>query len=330
MRALSQMTRRDFCVSTLAASAGALLCPTLALADSSPPNPHKTSTEPTHSVKDSGNDISVQWIGHSTMLITIAGKRILTDPVLSDTIGMSVLGIPLGITRYTPPAVTLDDLPKPDLILLSHAHIDHTDLPTLRHLSKRFPDQIPIITAKNTADVIDGLAWKNVHELDWNQDITIEGLDGLTVCGLETLHNGCRMPWERDRRHGYVKTGRSYNAYLIRANGKTLVFGGDTDYTPAFTQLASESVDIAMMPIGAYGGCEGYHCTPEAALRMADDMQAKSFIPMHCNTFAQLTERSREPLERLVAAAPRHQTQVVMKRIGQTVTLPQKKTLAGF
>lgn len=262
--------------------------------------------------------ISIEWIGHATMLINIAGKWILTDPVLSERVGVEICGKIIGIERYTKPARTLEDLPRPDIILLSHAHLDHTDLPTLRRFASRYPEEIHIVTAKNTRDVLDNLAWKSVTELDWEEYLW---LDGVKICGLETRHNGWRLPWERDRAQGYTDSGRSYNGYLLAGGGKTIVFGGDTAYTPHFSSLRNDGVDVAIMPIGAYHGYESLHCTPEQALQMASEMRAEYFIPMHCATFDQSDEEPHEPLQRLFGAALRHESQIALNRIGDCFVL---------
>ena len=94
------------------------------------------------------------WIGHSTVLIQIGNTTILTDPVMFDRIGLYVLGYTIGLQRYTKPAIPVEQLPKIDIVLLSHAHIDHMDFETLNWLTNRSPNQISCITAKNTADII--------------------------------------------------------------------------------------------------------------------------------------------------------------------------------
>jgi L-ascorbate metabolism protein UlaG (beta-lactamase superfamily) len=253
------------------------------------------------------------------MLIKCLDTWILTDPVFSDVIGVRILGIPMGLRRTTPAALTLNALPKPDIVLLSHAHIDHADLPTLEALTQRHPHDLTLITAKNTSDVMESMHWGNIIELDWHHDLTI---NGVNIRALPVIHNGGRMPFDRDRANGYKKTGRSYNAYRIAGGGMSAVFGGDTAYTPAFKQLAEEGgVDVAMMPIGAYQHYEHLHCTPEQSLQMADEMGARYFVPMHCNTFRQSEEPPTEPLERLHAAVPNASTQIAFTHIGHTLTL---------
>jgi L-ascorbate metabolism protein UlaG (beta-lactamase superfamily) len=252
------------------------------------------------------------------MLIQMNGKTILTDPVFSERVGVEVCGKIIGIERYTQPSRTLENIPKPDIIMLSHAHLDHTDLPTLRRFADHYPEEICIVTAKNTRDIIEGLAWKSVHELDWDEEVC---LFGITMRALQTQHNGWRLPWERDRARGYTDTGRSYNGYLLEGGGKKVVFGGDTAYIPHFASLRNESIDVAIMPIGAYHGYETLHCTPEQALQMASEMRAEYFVPMHCATFDQSNEESDEPLRRLLSAALRHDSKIALSRIGEHFAL---------
>jgi L-ascorbate metabolism protein UlaG (beta-lactamase superfamily) len=329
--AADRQNRRTFLTTSVGAALGAFVLPTLLpAAENSPPEQCRRTPLPTFQNSPPAtwrNDrLTVGWIGQSTMLINCYGRWILTDPLFSDAIGINLLGLPLGLRRYTPPALALDTLldqiPPPDLILLSHAHIDHTDIPTLERLTQRHKHHLTLITAKNTADVVEHLAWGDVCELDWSGERCI---NGLNVRALEAVHNGNRLPFERDRRDGYCKTGRSYNAYRMALagaeSGSTVVFGGDTAYTPFFRDLAHEGgVDVACMPVGAYKDYEHLHCTPEQALQMADEMEARWFVPMHCRTFVQSEEPLVEPLERLRAAHGHYRTAIAMMNIGRVVS----------
>ena len=109
------------------------------------------------------DQLTIAWIGHSTILMNLFGKWILTDPVLMNRIGLYFFGTSIGPTRITPPALNFKEMPKPDIILLSHAHMDHMDYPTLRMLSEMYPNEIDIITAFLTADVIGDLKWKSIN-----------------------------------------------------------------------------------------------------------------------------------------------------------------------
>ena len=235
------------------------------------------------------------WIGHSTVLIQIGNTTILTDPVMFDRIGLCVLGYTVGLQRYTKPAIPVEQLPKIDIVLLSHAHIDHMDLETLNWLTARSPNQISCITAKNTADIINDLKWKTLTELDWNESISI---NGVNIIGREVLHNGWRLPGEKCRRDGYKRTGRSYNGYVIERDGLRIAFGGDTAFTKSFTEFGN--TDVSIMPIGAYQGYSDNHCTPEEALQMTKMMKSPVILPIHFGTFHQSSEPVWEPIHRLM------------------------------
>jgi len=238
---------------------------------------------------------SATWIGHSTVLIQIGNTTILTDPVMFDRIGLCVLGYTVGLQRYTKPAIPVEQLPKIDIVLLSHAHIDHMDFETLNWLTNHSPNQISCITAKNTADIINDLKWKSLTELDWNESISI---NGVNIIGREVLHNGWRLPGEKCRRDGYKRTGRSYNGYVIEQDGLRIAFGGDTAYTKSFTEFGN--TDVSIMPIGAYQGYSDNHCTPEEALQMTKMMKSPVILPIHFGTFHQSSEPVWEPIHRLM------------------------------
>jgi L-ascorbate metabolism protein UlaG (beta-lactamase superfamily) len=265
------------------------------------------------------NEINVSWIGHSTVLINFFGTIILTDPVLFERVGIYIFGLTFGPNRYTAPALRIDEIPKPDLILLSHAHMDHMDVKTLSRLTKLFPYHINCITACNTKTVIEKLKWKSVRELDWGEEHFIFDLHFKAV---EVKHFGWRYPWQKDRSKGYQRSGKSYNAYLLEKNGKKILFGGDTAFSDSFSSKDITDIDIAIMPIGAYQPWRLNHCNPEEALHMASyQLNAKHFIPIHCNTFKQGTEPADEPLIWLSNSYKKYKINIGIENIGETFTL---------
>jgi len=265
------------------------------------------------------DEINIAWIGHSTLLINFFGKIILTDPVFSDRIGLYFLGMTYGLSRISFPALQIGEFPKPDLVLISHAHMDHMDYETLLKLTSLYPDQLDCITAFNTKDVIEELKWKSIKEIDWNQSIV---LNGIRIKALEVKHFGWRFPWENDRSKGFLKDGRSYNAYLLERNNKRILFAGDTAYTSKFLNYNSQKIDVALMPIGAYNPWRKNHCTPEEALVMASYfLKAENFIPMHCNTFRQGREPVDEPVNWLMNSSEHYNINIGLNQIGQTFRL---------
>ena len=239
------------------------------------------------------------WVGHSTVVISIDGFVVVTDPVFSNRIGIRVGSATLGLKRLVEPALTPAEIPRPDLILLSHAHMDHFDLPSLRRLERR---TVTVITAVNTSDLLRVRRYGAVHELGWGQSMRV---GPATVRAFEVNHWGARMRND---------TQRSYNGYVIEAGRYRVVFGGDTAYTDLFKKVrTSKPVDLAIMPIGAYNPWIRAHCTPEQALRMANDAGADFVLPVHHRTFALSSEPVAEPMERLLSVA---EDRVCLREIG--------------
>jgi len=221
----------------------------------------------------------------------------------------------LGPKRLIAPALSFEDLPAIDLILLSHAHLDHLDLPTL----EKFDPKIPMVMAKNTLDVIDGLGRLEVHELDWGETT---GIGDVEIEALQVKHFGWRYPWENDRSKGYWN-GRSYNAYLISKNGRHIVFGGDTAYQEYFKEIGKRNlpIDLAIVPIGAYDPWISNHANPEQAVEMANHLGARHILPIHWRTFVQSEEPTMEPIARFKRALADASDRVALESVGQTWTM---------
>jgi len=242
------------------------------------------------------------WIGHSTVALSIDGFRVVTDPVFSSRIGIGVGPVTVGLKRLVAPAVELQQFPSPDLVLLSHAHMDHFDLPSLRRLENR---NRAVITAANTSDLLRVRRYGSVHELKWNESVRI---GPATVRAFEVRHWGARMRSD---------IFRSYNGYVIEVGRYRVLFGGDTAYTEHFRDVrTSKPIDLAIMPVGAYDPWIRVHCTPEQALSMADQAGAESILPVHHRTFQLSREPLGEPLERLMLAAGRSQDRICVREIG--------------
>jgi len=266
------------------------------------------------------DEINIAWIGHSTILMNFFGTTILTDPVLFERVGVSIFGMTFGPSRFTHPALSVNEIPKPDIILLSHAHMDHMDYETLSAIVNRYPNEIDCITAYNTADVIAELEWKSLQEIDWNEEKEIQG---IKFKALEVKHFGWRYPWEKDRSKGFMKDGRSFNAVVLEKNDKKILFGGDTAFHDLFKGLKDQNIEVAIMPIGAYEPWRKNHCNPEEALIMADEhIGAKYFIPIHTKTFKQGSEPIDEPLTWLNSSVLKYKIKLGLDDIGKTFTVP--------
>jgi len=262
------------------------------------PSPHKPRLD---LWPDKG--LHATWLGHSTVVIKVDGLTIVTDPVFSDRVGLGLGPLTLGLKRLVAPAARGSALPVIDLILLSHAHMDHFDRPSLRALENQ---GTTVITASQTADLLRRHKYKKVHELGWGEQARV---GSATVRAFEVNHWGARVRTD---------TYRGFNGYLIETDRHRIVFGGDTAFTTTFRQVrGSRPADLAIMPIGAYNPWIRYHCNPEQAWSMAEQANVEFVLPVHHQTFQLSREPYREPIERIMDAAGSHPNRVCVHEIGQ-------------
>jgi L-ascorbate metabolism protein UlaG (beta-lactamase superfamily) len=260
------------------------------------------------------HQITAAWIGHATVLINCFGINILTDPVLFARVGIRLPGFTIGPKRLTAPALEFHELPKIDLVLLSHAHFDHFDLRTLY----RFDESTRVVTAPNTADLLKWTRLRDVTELRWGEQKSLSTSAGaVTISAFQVKHWGARK--QRD-------TYRGYNGYLMesRSRGRRrILFGGDTAMTNTFAELSQHGpVDLAIMSIGAYNPWIQSHCTPEQAIEMANAADVQFIMPVHHQTFRLSFEPFREPIERFQAALSNTPERIALREIGETFVLP--------
>lgn len=253
------------------------------------------------------HDLAAVWLGHATVLMRVGGLTILTDPVLSDRIGMALGPMTLGPQRLRRAVAAEGHLPPIDAILVSHAHFDHLDKPTLRRLINK---DTAVITARKTRRLIPR-GFGEVFELDWDNWLNYRG---VRFGALRPTHWGARAAL--DRRRGY-------NSYIIEEPGRgpdhRVLFAGDTALTDAFNHL--EQVKLAIMGIGAYQPWEHAHATPEQAWQMFRSINAEHLLPVHHSTFPLGDEHPDEPMQRLLAAAGDQHHRIVARDPG-TLWIP--------
>lgn len=248
-------------------------------------------------------DLSAVWIGHATILLRLGGQTILIDPVFSNRIGVGLGLMTGGPRRYFAPALKIEELPPLDLILLSHAHYDHLDRPTLSRLNKR----VAVVTSLHTLDLIRDLGFRRATELQWGEELQV---DGVKITARAVRHWGARTFYDHHR---------GYNAYLIESGRRRVLFAADTAYQDAFKDIGR--VDLGIFGIGAYDPYVAAHATPEQALMMADHVRAERILPMHHSTFRLSHEPMREPIQRLLSAVGRDEERIVAQRVGDSWSL---------
>jgi len=251
----------------------------------------------------SDTGLHAAWLGHSSVLLKIDGITVLTDPVLGSRAGLTVGPVTVGLKRLVAPALTVEETPQPDLILLSHTHMDHFDITTLRGLES---PETQVITAARTSDLLRTPKYQEVTELAWGQQTRFKD---LTIRAFEVNHWGARMRTD---------TWRGFNGYVIDSPRYRILFGGDTAMTNTFRKMrTSRPVDLAIMPIGAYNPWIHAHCTPEQALKMANDAGSDFVLPVHHKTFNLSSEPYLEPIERMVNAVAQDARRLALSEIGE-------------
>ena len=258
----------------------------------------------------SDRDITLSWLGHATVLINFYGLRILTDPVLYSRIGVDLGVGSLGPLRLVQCALSPEALPDIDLVLVSHAHFDHLDTPSLGAIRGR----PAAVMASATSDLLPRRYYSSVSELRWNETATITTPRGQAlVRAIEVKHWGARL--QRD-------TYRGYTGFVVEREGKKLLIGGDTASTTAFREHRRFGpFEAAVMPIGAYDPWIRNHCTPEQAVTMADAAGARLFVPVHHQSFQLSREPFHEPIERTQEALAKERDRLALQHIGETVVI---------
>ncbi|MBA3553337.1 MAG: MBL fold metallo-hydrolase [Gemmatimonadales bacterium] len=264
-----------------------------------PPAPHRP--DPARWPDDR---LTAAWLGHATVLLNLFGSWIVTDPALESRVGIGRGLAKLGPRRLIAPGLRPRELPRVDLLLLSHAHMDHTDLGTLRAL----PRDLPVLVQRGNRDLV--RRFRNVTELEWGESVEVAGVH---VESIEVRHWGARM---------VTDSHRGYGGFLLSKAGRTVVFAGDTAYTDAFARLRSRgSIDLAILPVGAYDPWIYNHASPEQAWQMFQALGGEYLLPIHHSTFRLSREPVDEPIRRLLAAAGEERWRVALTEVGETWSL---------
>ena len=234
---------------------------------------------------------AVTFINHATFLLQYQDLTILTDPIFSSKASPSSY---FGPHRVREPGLKIEELPKIDVIIISHNHYDHMDLDSLKLIDAKFKPLILVPLGDEKLLLESGV--QNVREMDWWQEEMIRG------------HKIVFTPSQHWSARGFFDQCQSlWGSYYIQSPGFKTYFGGDTGYSDHFkkTQTRLGAPDLALLPIGAYAPEELMrvnHMTPEDAIKAHGDLKSALSVGMHFGTF-QLTDESMEaPLERIEKA----------------------------
>lgn len=252
---------------------------------------------------------SVTWLGHSSVLLRLGGISILTDPVLP---GGFSLRSPLPHRHATPP-LRLDDLPRVDIVIISHGDYDHLHTPTLAAIARRFPGAVIFLP--------DGL--ERYGEDAGFRAVYHPKAPGTVVIGQTRI--SAYPAVHGTRRNLAAKLDGQAYAWDVHAAGRSVLFVGDSARGPVFGEIGRREGphDLALVPIGAFEPSPlvaEMHSTPEDSARILAEVRARLGIGIHWGTFALSPEPLRAPAERFLAAANGRQRLKVL-RIGETIPL---------
>jgi N-acyl-phosphatidylethanolamine-hydrolysing phospholipase D len=274
---------------------------------------------------------AITWIGHSTMLVQMGGLHILTDPQFSERASPVQFA---GPKRYQPPGIALKDLPRIDVVLLSHNHYDHLDSSSVKGLNDQ-PGGAPLfIVPLGVKKWFTAQGIANVQQLDWWDKTTVKTPAGqVEVHFTPVQHWSARGPGDR---HATL-----WGGYAVFASDFHMYFSGDTGYSQDFvdtqkyfaaqqTEALGGSFDIALIAVGAYAPrwfMKDQHIDPTEAVQIHLDLKAKRSIGVHWGTF-ELTDESLDqpPKDLAIARSAKNLSREIfdVMAIGQTLKLPKR------
>ena len=234
-----------------------------------------------------GHSLHATFINHATVLLQTSTLNILTDPIWSERASPVSWA---GPKRQRPPGIRFEDLPSIDVVLISHNHYDHMDLPTLKRLQQGF-DPLFIVGLGNASILMDeGIS--KVKELDWWESLTLN--DNTVINGVPAQHFSMR--WLGDRNQ------RLWMGFVLQAPEGAIFFAGDTGMGPHFQQIYERygPMRLSLLPIGAYRPrwfMAGVHTAPDEAVLAHQQLHSEYSIGIHFGTFRLADDGQHEPLQ---------------------------------
>lgn len=261
-----------------------------------PPGPFKTEPSTYRTAPASG--LRVTWMGHSSLLVEIDGSTVLIDPVWDERASPMQWA---GPKRFFAAPLRLEDLPRIDVVLISHDHYDHLGEATIRKLSKiDSTKQARWVTSLGVGQILQrfGVAKTQISELDWTQSITIAE-SGLEVIAVPARHFSGRKMFNRFE--------TLWSAFVLKSPEHKVYFGADSGWWDGFSEIGATygPFDLTMLEIGAYHELWGdIHLGPEGAARAFIALGGKGLMmPIHWGLFDLALHGWRQPIQTLFELA---------------------------
>lgn len=261
--------------------------------------------------------INLTWIGHSTVLLQTMGLNILTDPLFSPRASPAQWA---GPKRVRAPGVAVRDLPPIDIILLSHNHYDHMDLPALRQISRHHQPHV-VTPLGNARHIRKASRSFQIDELDWGQDVSN---DSFRITLTPALHWSKRSLLDANK--------ALWGAFVIETPGGVIYFAGDTGYGDG--QTFRDVRDrfgpprLSLLPIGAYEPrwfMKPQHMNPDEAVQAHLDLGSQTSLAIHHGTVQLTDEAIDAPVKALSEALSARSLQperFLVTDVGEPILLP--------
>lgn len=260
----------------------------------------------------SGSDSKFIWYGHSVVLLRMAGKSILIDPMLSDD---TTPIAPMKNKRFSDNTLALiDQFPTIDIVCLSHDHYDHLDYASIKKLKEKSKHFVVALGLGRHLKKW-GIPESKITEMDWWDEIEI---DGIKLIYTETRHFSGRGLNDRFK--------SLWGGWILNAAGNKVYWSGDSGEGPHFDEIGAKygPFDIGFMECGQYNELwADIHMTPEQSVEAAKQANVKLAIPVHCMGFALAMHHWQEPINRFKAAAKAQNQPTIFPELGELISIPK-------
>lgn len=270
--------------------------------------PSKTLPSVKTSLKEPQIKPNLIWFGHSSFLISIDGKKILSDPVFSERPSP----VQFAGSKAYPGTMTFttNDFPDLDLIVISHDHYDHLDYQSIKDLNARTKKfAVPLGVGEHLVHW--GVPKEKIHEFDWWEGENI--LPGIEITCTPARHFSGR---------GFRRNKTLWASFVLKTGGYSIFIGGDSGYDESFKKIgeAFGPFDIAMLECGQYDKqWPQIHMMPEETVQASIDLGAKILLPVHWGKFSLALHAWTDPIERATKEAERLGVRMTTPKIGEPI-----------
>lgn len=255
-------------------------------------------------------DFALYWLGHSSVILELGGKRIIFDPVLGNA-----APVPFAVPRYNPAPVAYDDFPKIDYVVITHNHYDHLERKSVQAL-KNSHFIVPLGVGAALCGW--GVASENITELGWGDSFE---KDDLSITAETSMHYSGRAK--------LASNETLWNSYVLKNAGKSVYWGGDTGYGKHFKEISEKHgpFDLTALEIDAWNpGWPNIHLFPEETVKAAQDLNARQILPLHWAVFDLALHPWHESIDMVLEAAKDTDIKVLTPLMGEKVIINRTKT----